>query len=180
MIGMIVLYAFQIRFTMERYSLIVKYKTSFYTMVLPIVSAMVMAEKHRDEETVQQVVDLLLDIGHYFQVQDDYLDCFGDEGITGKIGTDIQDNKCSWLFVQAAKLCNSEELKCLQQNYGFDDQKKINRVKLLYTDLNLIQIYEEFQEEAYTTITGKIEALSNEIPQDVFRELFMKIYLRAK
>lgn len=134
---------------MERYSLIVKYKTSFYTMVLPIISAMVMAEKHHDKEIVQQVVDLLLEIGHYFQVQDDYLDCFGEEGITGKIGTDIQDNKCSWLFVQATKLCNPEELECLLQNYRFDEQMNMNSVKWLYKDLDLIKVYEEYQEGIY-------------------------------
>ena len=56
-------------------------------------------------------------MGHLFQVQDDYIDCYGDPSITGKIGTDIQDRKCSWLIVQALQNADESQRKMLHVSY---------------------------------------------------------------
>lgn len=46
--------------------------------------------------------------------KDDYLDCYGDPEVIGKIGTDIQENKCSWLVIQALKKATESQREILE------------------------------------------------------------------
>jgi geranylgeranyl pyrophosphate synthase len=54
-------------------------------------------------------------LAHSFK--DDFLDCYGDPCVTGKIGTDIEECKCSWLFVSALKLCSRDDLDILKVRF---------------------------------------------------------------
>ena len=54
-----------------------------------------------------------------YKIKDDFLDCFGDPEVIGKIGTDIEDNKCSWLIVQALSKANGEQRKRLDVIFYF-------------------------------------------------------------
>ncbi|KGG50449.1 hypothetical protein DI09_6p330 [Mitosporidium daphniae] len=90
----------------ERYQQIVVYKTGFYTFYLPVKSALILKGIDIDDA---HLMPILLGLGELFQIQvhlrwDDYLDCFGDPSITGKIGTDIQDFKCSWCVLTALSI----------------------------------------------------------------------------
>ena len=58
----------------------------------------------------------MLNIGHLFQVRDDYLDCYGKRDVIGKSGTDIQEGKCTWLIVVALQRATAEQKKILKVN----------------------------------------------------------------
>ncbi|KAM9004298.1 farnesyl pyrophosphate synthase isoform X1 [Sarcophilus harrisii] len=167
------------RFSEQRYKTIVKYKTAFYSFYLPFAAAMFMAgidgeKEHANAKTI------LLEMGEFFQIQDDYLDLFGDPSVTGKIGTDIQDNKCSWLVVKCLQLASSEQRKMLEESYGQKDAEKVAKVKELYEKLELPAIFTKFEEESYSRLMGLIEKHSSPLPPSIFLEMAKKIYKRQK
>ena len=60
----------------------------------------------------RQAKTILLEMGHLFQVQDDYLGCYSD--VHGKDYTDIQEGKCTWLIVVALQRATPEQRKILE------------------------------------------------------------------
>lgn len=167
------------RFTEKRYKSIVKYKTAFYSFYLPVAAAMYMAGIDGEKEHTN-AKKILLEIGELFQIQDDYLDLFGDPSMTGKIGTDIQDNKCSWLVIQCLQRASPEQRQILQENYGQKDAEKVARVKALYEELNLQAVFLQYEEESYRHLLDLIEQYSSPLPPAIFLRLAHRIYKRKK
>uniref|UniRef100_A0A2P2LK33 Farnesyl pyrophosphate synthase 1-like isoform X3 n=1 Tax=Rhizophora mucronata TaxID=61149 RepID=A0A2P2LK33_RHIMU len=120
-----------------------------------VACALLMAGENLDNHA--EMKRILIEIGAYFQVQDDYLDCFGDPELTGKVGTDIEDCKCSWLAVKALELANEEQKKLLHENYGKQDPACVEKVKELYKALDLEAVYEEYERESYENLINSIE-----------------------
>ncbi|XP_009621499.1 farnesyl pyrophosphate synthase [Nicotiana tabacum] len=168
---------------LSKYSLpihrrIVQYKTAYYSFYLPVACALLMAGDNLDKHV--DVKNILIEMGIYFQVQDDYLDCFADPEVLGKIGTDIQDFKCSWLVVKALELCNEEQKKLLYENYGKDDPECIAKIKALYNDLKLEEVFLEYEKKSYEKLTSSIAAHPSKAVQAVLHSFLGKIYKRQK
>jgi farnesyl diphosphate synthase len=168
------------KFTLKRYKGIVKYKTAFYTFYLPMALGMVLCGVH-DDDVLEAAKAICLAMGEYFQIQDDYLDAYGAPEVIGKIGTDIQDKKCSWLVVQAMSLANDDQLKIIKDNYGIDDAEKIESIKTIYRELDLENIFKTFENDSYISITKMIaEFDSTQVPHEVFTSMLEKVYKRSK
>ena len=172
---------------LERWELIVTYKTAFYSFYLSVAFAMVFAGI-TDQGAFDAAREILVTMGVYFQAQDDYLDCYGTEEEIGKIGTDIQDKKCGWLFAQAYhRLCNPEQKVLLDRHYGKCKvgSAEEKAIKQLYTDLRLEQRYKQYEQESYEKIMGlkgtHEEALARAgVPWEVFEKFLRKVYKRSK
>jgi geranylgeranyl diphosphate synthase type II len=72
-------------------------------------------------------------LGIAFQIQDDYLDAFGDPGKFGKqVGGDIMANKKTFLMIKAFEVADKEQRKALQQLMRTDDADKIEKVTNIF------------------------------------------------
>ena len=60
--------------------------------------------------------------------------------VVEQIGTDIQDNKCGWLIVQALSRATDAQKEVLQTNYGRHDDECVARVKAVYKELNMEKV----------------------------------------
>nr|XP_043619210.1 farnesyl pyrophosphate synthase-like [Erigeron canadensis] len=168
---------------LSKYSLsihrrIAQYKTAYYSLYIPVACALLMFGENLDDYV--QVKDVLVEMGTYYQVQDDYLDCFGAPEVIGKIGTDIEDLKCSWLVVKALELSNEEQKKLLHENYGRKDPTSVVKVKELYHTLNLQAVFEDYENTIHEKLVKSIEAHPSKAVQAVLESFLGKIYKRQK
>lgn len=168
-------------FSLEKYTFIVIYKTAYYSFYLPVALALHYAG-HATPQNLKQARDILIPMGEYFQVQDDYLDNYADPETLGKIGTDIQDNKCSWLVNQALKRATKDQRAVLEENYGRKNKDNEAKVKALYEEMKLDHVYHAYEEEKVGDIRKMIDAVdeSDGLKKTVFEEFLRKIYKRSK
>lgn len=144
----------------DRYWAIVTYKTAFYSFVLPVRAGMLLAGVE-DPALHTQAQQVALQLGRAFQVQDDFIDCFGDPEATGKVGMDIVDGKCSWLAVKAAQLVSPAQRAVLEANLGkgASGGPEEAAVKALYEELDLRGHYAAYEKSAFAEFDSQLQDL---------------------
>lgn len=118
--------------TPEQYLLMIKYKTAVLVGAALQMGAIV---AETSEENKKLVYDFGVQLGLAFQLQDDYLDAFGDSSFGKQIGGDILENKKTMLYLKALELSDNEmksELHFLYNNTE-ENPDKVERVKQIFT-----------------------------------------------
>lgn len=112
------------------------------------------------EQVQKNMFELGRNIGVAFQLQDDYLDVFGNPETFGKqVGGDIIENKKTYLYLKAMELLSKEDQQQLAHLFEIspsNTQEKIEAVKEIYTTSGAAKATKDsikkFTQEAFQVI----------------------------
>ena len=95
-------------------------------------------------EDARHLYDFGIRLGLAFQLQDDYLDVYGDPSVFGKkIGGDILCNKKTYMLINALQRANDEQRVALEQWISASDynpEEKIEAVTSLYDAIGIKEL----------------------------------------
>jgi geranylgeranyl diphosphate synthase type II len=144
--------------TIPEYINMIRLKTSVLVAAALKMGAIV---AETNEENADLIYDFGLNLGLAFQLQDDYLDTFGDSETFGKqIGGDIIENKKTFLYLKTLEVASEDTAKKLKYFYRKklkDNTIKITDVTRIYqiNDIPFLvkQEIEMYTEKAFNTLT---------------------------
>jgi geranylgeranyl diphosphate synthase type II len=119
--------------TIPEYLKMIEYKTAVLVAAAMKMGAIV---AETSVENGELIYDFGLNLGLAFQLQDDYLDAFGNPATFGKqIGGDIIENKKTYLYLKAIEFASAEEKVKLLQLFSVsldENETKIEEVKSIF------------------------------------------------
>ena len=136
--------------TVPDYIKMITYKTAVLVAAAMKMGAII---ARSSEELQSAIYDYGINLGIAFQLQDDYLDAFGDPENFGKqVGGDIIENKKTFLYIRALELATEEEKRELKNLFSIkpqDPQEKIQTVKQIFIKSGAAEVTRE-EIEKYT------------------------------
>ena len=137
--------------TEEEYIEMIRLKTSVL-LACALKMGAVLAEAPADDAAL--LYDFGEQIGLAFQLQDDYLDVYGDFKVFGKrIGGDILCNKKTYMLINAQLRANEAQRSELERWLAaveYDEDEKIQAVTRLYDEIGIPQLARQKIEYYYT------------------------------
>ena len=126
------------------------------------------------EKDAEDLYEFGLNMGIAFQLQDDLLDTYGDPDVIGKKrGTDIIDNKKTFLMINALEKASApekEELCAWLTREEFDSTEKISAITDIYDKLKIRELTEGRIKDFYAVAMASLKRLNR--PEEKKEELF--------
>jgi geranylgeranyl diphosphate synthase type II len=151
--------------TISEYLKMIEYKTAVLVAAAMKMGAII---AQTSKENSRLIYDFGLNLGLAFQLQDDYLDAFGDPETFGKqVGGDIIENKKTFLYLKALEFSNAEKKELLLHLFSIqpeDNLDKINSVKEIFNATGATDATQEAIQEFTLKAFDILEKI--EIPED--------------
>ncbi len=148
---------------LDEYVEMIRLKTSVLLAAALEMGAIIAKASPEDRK---QIYNFGIQMGLAFQLQDDYLDTFGDPETFGKkIGGDILEQKKTWLYIKALSVANpldKERLSVLYHAPTEDENVKIERVRDFFKDYQVDTLIQEEIHAYSLRATAILERLSLE------------------
>jgi geranylgeranyl diphosphate synthase type II len=121
--------------TIPEYLKMIEYKTAVLVAAAMKMGAII---ANASEENANLIYDFGLNLGLAFQLQDDYLDAFGDPETFGKqVGGDIIENKKTYLYLKTLEFSTPEKASELEKLFSSqldDNTDKIEIAKAIFNE----------------------------------------------
>lgn len=113
------------------------------------------------EGNCRHLYDFGKNLGIAFQVQDDYLDAFGDPEKFGKdVGGDIRQNKKTFLLLHALEVATPEQRNRLEQLMQQNPLDKVEQVLQIFRDCNIDDWAKELKDKYLQTALYHLDAIA--------------------
>ena len=159
--------------TIAEYLKMIEYKTAVLVGASMKMGAIV---AQTSKENADLIYDFGLNLGLAFQLQDDYLDAFGNPETFGKqVGGDIIENKKTYLYLKAMEFANQHEKEQLLHLFSIqpsDSNDKINSVKGIFNQTGASQA----TQKAILDFTLKAFETLNKLDIDADKKSLLKIF----
>ncbi|HEY0047583.1 MAG TPA: polyprenyl synthetase family protein [Flavobacterium sp.] len=144
--------------SLAEYLKMIEYKTAVLIAAALKMGAIV---ADTSEENCRKIYEFGVNLGIAFQIQDDYLDAFGDPLTFGKqVGGDIIENKKTYLYLKAhefSTVVDGEQLLHLYSVKPADNTQKIDSVKKIFQESGAADAarvaISQFTEKAFSTLS---------------------------
>lgn len=166
--------------TIPEYLKMIEYKTAVLVGAAMKMGAIVANTSEENKENIYQFGRLL---GIAFQLQDDYLDAFGDPKTFGKqVGGDIIENKKTYLYLKALEFLNADEKRQLEQLFSVqleDNTDKIETVKQFFVESGSAKATQDAIEDYTNKAFSVLENLTiSEDKKELLRQFGMGLMTR--
>ena len=113
------------------------------------------------EGNCRHIYEFGKNLGIAFQIQDDYLDAFGDPEKFGKeVGGDIRQNKKTFLLLHALEVANADQKKSLQQLMEQNPVDKVQKVLSIFKDCHVDEWAKELKEKYLQTAVKHLDDIA--------------------